>query len=364
MNIIKPDYYDEFKCIAGECEYTCCQCWNIHMDDETIGKWNKLESPVSESGKLSKHITRGFGQDVIKFNKDKRCPLLNDKGLCEVVLKYGEETLSKACHEFPREAREHVDRCEQNLSVGCRTVIDLLWSREVFSIGRQDSIDSVYNLRQFFMELIQDKDFDMTLLLECIFYYASEADSKCYSEAIIGDIIVDGKSMIPKIDELLGARDDNDIEAINECNEILLDILVNYKNKNIYMEYIGAIYSRAEELSNEDMDSFADFKKELQRYERELRLLIAEEIYDSYIAESGSEDNIFKLEWIYLSYIALRQYLFISWLDKKELKLEDLRVAISVIYRIMGYCEEDILDYLGESFENVWDMGYVKFILN
>ena len=29
---IRPDYYDEFSCIAGQCPITCCQEWKIAVD--------------------------------------------------------------------------------------------------------------------------------------------------------------------------------------------------------------------------------------------------------------------------------------------------------------------------------------------
>ncbi len=31
---IKTDYYDSFSCSADKCSFTCCQEWNIAVDDE------------------------------------------------------------------------------------------------------------------------------------------------------------------------------------------------------------------------------------------------------------------------------------------------------------------------------------------
>ena len=33
MLIRTPDYYDKFKCIAGECKDTCCAGWQVDVDD-------------------------------------------------------------------------------------------------------------------------------------------------------------------------------------------------------------------------------------------------------------------------------------------------------------------------------------------
>ena len=50
MKIVKPDYYDEFCCIANECPFTCCQEWKIAVDKETRKKWGSLKVPKEING--------------------------------------------------------------------------------------------------------------------------------------------------------------------------------------------------------------------------------------------------------------------------------------------------------------------------
>ena len=38
---MKPDYYDEFQCIADACSLTCCQEWKIAVDRKTAAAWKK-----------------------------------------------------------------------------------------------------------------------------------------------------------------------------------------------------------------------------------------------------------------------------------------------------------------------------------
>ena len=42
---MKPDYYDEFQCIADACSLTCCQEWKIAVDRKTAAEWKKIETP-------------------------------------------------------------------------------------------------------------------------------------------------------------------------------------------------------------------------------------------------------------------------------------------------------------------------------
>ncbi|MBX7422930.1 hypothetical protein K4H86_13230 [Clostridium chauvoei] len=47
--VLKPYYYDEFKCIGSECEDHCCKLWNIDIDKEIFYKYRKLNSDFGEN---------------------------------------------------------------------------------------------------------------------------------------------------------------------------------------------------------------------------------------------------------------------------------------------------------------------------
>ena len=48
----------------------------------------------------------------------------------------------------------------------------------------------------------------------------------------------------------------------------------------------------------------------------------------------------------------------------KKLDVEDLLQIVAVLFRITGYCDDDIIEYLEDSFEEIiWDWGYIDLIL-
>ena len=47
---IRPDYYDEFSCIADQCPITCCQEWKIAVDADTNRRWKKVPPPDTMPG--------------------------------------------------------------------------------------------------------------------------------------------------------------------------------------------------------------------------------------------------------------------------------------------------------------------------
>ena len=36
MKIIVPDYYKDFKCLAGDCKHSCCIGWEVDIDADTL----------------------------------------------------------------------------------------------------------------------------------------------------------------------------------------------------------------------------------------------------------------------------------------------------------------------------------------
>ena len=41
MEIRYPEYYKQFRCLAGECPDTCCVAWEIRVDRETAGLYKE-----------------------------------------------------------------------------------------------------------------------------------------------------------------------------------------------------------------------------------------------------------------------------------------------------------------------------------
>ena len=44
-----PDYYEAFHCLAGACPHTCCEKWEVVVDEETARRYQ--ETPGSPPGR-------------------------------------------------------------------------------------------------------------------------------------------------------------------------------------------------------------------------------------------------------------------------------------------------------------------------
>ena len=125
MLYTRPDYYQDFECIADKCEDTCCAGWQIVIDKETLKKYTKIK------GNFKKEILKNVNwfQGTFKQDKSKRCAFLNDKNLCDLYLSQGEGGFCKTCREYPRHTEEFEGVREITLSISCPEVARILMNR-------------------------------------------------------------------------------------------------------------------------------------------------------------------------------------------------------------------------------------------
>ncbi len=189
--VTAPLYMDQFKCIGPECEDSCCVGWRVDIDNETYKKYQKIRddelTPIIE-----KHVTRNRNQGQskesyakIKLDSQAGCPFLNEKMLCRIQLKRGEDYLSNVCATYPRTVNGINGTLERSATVSCPEVARLALlnpsamvfdvhpeSRAIRNIIVKDlrTDDLKYNgkpqrylteLRAFTMDLLQDRSYTL-----------------------------------------------------------------------------------------------------------------------------------------------------------------------------------------------------------
>ncbi|EIA17610.1 flagellin lysine-N-methylase [Clostridium perfringens] len=116
MKVRVPNYFNEFKCIASECEDTCCAGWEIVIDDETHKRYENVEGEFGEI--LRSKIVKSDGENIFLLNNG-NCSFLNEKKMCEIYINLGEDHLCYTCQQFPRYTEEFLDLKEVGLSLSC-----------------------------------------------------------------------------------------------------------------------------------------------------------------------------------------------------------------------------------------------------
>ena len=141
MKVRVPNYFNEFKCIASECEDTCCAGWEIVIDDETHKRYEKVEGEFGDI--LRSKIVKSDGENIFLLNKG-NCSFLNEKKMCEIYINLGEDHLCYTCQQFPRYTEEFLDLKEVGLSLSCPEAARIILRRAentTFNLSEEDKCE-------------------------------------------------------------------------------------------------------------------------------------------------------------------------------------------------------------------------------
>ena len=116
MYITKPDYFDQFRCIAGACPDSCCKEWDVQVDEASAAYYRSLPGPLGDRLREVLHTEDG---ETVMTILDGRCPMWRADGLCRIQAELGEGALCKTCRDFPRLTHDYGDFIELGLELSC-----------------------------------------------------------------------------------------------------------------------------------------------------------------------------------------------------------------------------------------------------
>ena len=157
-----PEYYENFSCIAGDCRHSCCIGWEIDIDPETAEKY--MAMPDALGGRMKKCIDWSENPHFI-LGEGERCPFLNERNLCDIILSMGEDAICDICTDHPRFRSYMSERTEIGLGLCCEEAARIIIGREkpfaLLEEGEGEySIDedALMDLREEIFEIMNDTE--------------------------------------------------------------------------------------------------------------------------------------------------------------------------------------------------------------
>lgn len=117
----KPQYYDNFTCIADRCPATCCAGWQIVIDEKSLEKYNHVQ------GEFGIRLQKSIDWEEGVFHQyNRRCAFLNKENLCDLYRELGAEGLCDTCRLYPRHVEEFEEVREFSLSLSCPVAAEMI----------------------------------------------------------------------------------------------------------------------------------------------------------------------------------------------------------------------------------------------
>lgn len=389
MKVLKPFYYDDFKCIAGDCIDNCCHAeWEISIDKKTYKKYRKLKGQWGNKinnniGRIRSNIS-DLRYGKIKL-KDKGCSLLDEKGLCTIHTNLGVGYLCNTCKVYPREITKLGEIYERNLFMSCPEVARYFVRHKenfYFNMGEEELSDldkdyiidksydeKLYNIlwdsRSLAMEIIQFKEIEiwkriifLKILTDKVQKLIDEENYENYEKVLnaFRDEItkIDVINSLDKI-TLVSNVKINFIKAVVDVSEKVAIDKIKYIN--LLEEYKKLFKSDNENNFNNIIKEEDKFNKYLKEKENIIENLLIYLIYKHFMNALYTKDLNEEINNIIISYAMIKMLLLGRWYkNNKSLSEEDF---VEVFYIFSRVIEHNKM-FLNKIYEGVKEVGYDK----
>ena len=124
MELRAPDYLEQFQCLAGACPHSCCQGWEVVVDEASAAFYRTLPGPLGQ--RLRAALQTEVGEDFFALTDTGRCPFWDKDGLCAIHRALGPERTGEVCRSHPRFIEDYGPLRETNLVASCPEACRLL----------------------------------------------------------------------------------------------------------------------------------------------------------------------------------------------------------------------------------------------
>ena len=389
MKVLKPFYYDDFKCIAGDCIDNCCHAeWEISIDKKTYKKYRKLKGQWGNKinnniGRIRSNIS-DLRYGKIKL-KDKGCSLLDEKGLCTIHANLGVGYLCNTCKVYPREITKFGEIYERNLFMSCPEVARYfvrhkenfyfnMDEEELSDLDKDYIIDKsydekLYNLlwdsRSLAMEIIQFKEIEiwkriifLKILTDKVQKLIDEESYENYEK-----VLNTFRNEITNIDVI------NSLDKIKFVEDVKFDFIQSIINKSSqlkrvkYSQLINDYYEMFNATDDKKENLKLLFEKErefnifLKDYENILENLLIYLIYGYFMLALYSKDLNKQVNKVVITYSMIKMLLLGRWYkNNKNLTEEDFVEILYVFSRVIEHSST----FLNKIYEAIKEVGYDK----
>ena len=130
MKIYAPEYYKGFVCIADKCKHSCCVGWEIDIDEAAMNKY------IGYNGEYRNEIIKSIdhsGEPHFRLDENERCPHLDTRGLCKIILNAGEDYLCHICREHPRFYNQTSRGLEVGIGMACEEACRIILESDSYT---------------------------------------------------------------------------------------------------------------------------------------------------------------------------------------------------------------------------------------
>lgn len=297
--------YNNFSCLAGNCNYTCCSGWKIIVSNKDFNRFKNIKDQALRDNILS-NIYEADGRKYFATKSGGKCSMLDSNGLCYIQKNAGKEMLCNTCRKFPRLISKHNGLLWVSMAASCPVTADYIVNKEIefYMLGNKGDISVIH---------VQDIPFISDGIQKCMeIFQKYNADKKTGQDYI------------------------NMYKLFMEIADSVLEIII--KNKGIvYLE--GCFdYFEEEKSTGQIITQFGEFDNVFRKeYNSALANYLKYRIFGRYLEmpeekEAKRKSQVFG-EMLLIYIAALSRYFTFNAKETKHGRM-DLEIIINWAYRL------------------------------
>ena len=383
MRLRYPDYYENFKCLGGDCPSTCCTGWVIEIDGSTRKKYRRLRRNKHVSNDFKMQLSYGIDWKNSCLNtRDGHCVFLDEKGLCILHANLGEKQLCRTCRLYPRHREDYGSLCEIMLNMSCPEAARLILTAKApahFKIrtrhrgtGRfirrrkhqaleQWLLICLENVREIMFEILLDRRISLKFRIAAIMLMADDIQKylnrvilrrKGSQEAAIRIVTIGEKykkyMVSPGVEaKVLACKTEPGSGVLLMIQYLdMLQGLLNTTGDDLMNHYMNdAIQLYISDPSRAKLNADLEQKAELTSA---FECFMIYQLYTTMLGAIYDGDLLSKVKLAVYSYLVVRELCLATHLKNDRLTLDDL---IEIAYHFARQIEHS--DYNLEAVENM-----------
>ena len=356
MKIRVPDYFKEFKCIASECEDTCCAGWQIVIDNETYNKYQKISGKFGE--RLRSEIVQQDGENIFVL-KGNNCSFLNEGKTCDIYTEIGEDSLCYTCRQYPRYMEEFGNLREIGISLSCPEAARIILrdhKKAEFELSETEEEITSYNdinpmifinllqCRKVVFDILQNPHINIEDRVSLVLKFANEIQKRIDEENIQGIKAVREKYL------------DNDfinetVKSLNKykarCNiqelcKIFKELKHINQNDPLHLDELLMYYGQKDIDEEVYFDKHSQFNKYYEEKMYKFENLLVYFVYRYFMKAVFDYDVAAKVKTAVVSYLMIKELFVLRWMKKGEFTDEDAVDVMHTYSKDIEHLEENI----------------------
>ncbi len=340
MILKMPEYYKKFTCTADKCSDNCCIGWEIDIDDSTAAYYNNVTEDFG--AKLRKNISCTKPKSFI-LGENERCPFLNSRNLCEIILTLGEDKLCNICTEHPRYYEWFGSVKEGGIGFCCEEAARIIISVDNPAVTYETEIPN------------EENDFEETPLYTCLL----GAREKILAYLVRDNLLLSRK--ICDIIDYASVVQSNIDNNIYEASEIIsssehdehrfTDILAFMATlepiDEKWLPYLGKITEMYDTACNKK-EQFLQNNPDVEQYLRNIAVYF---IWRYFMKGTFDDEIVSRVKLMAASVVVIGYMYLCKWLESGTLTHEDCAQLAKNYSKEIEYSEENLEAMLDAAYD-------------